>query len=302
MEMSFNRSRRNFMQAAAALGAWHMAQPLMGEAVDESPFQIGCYTRPWDKHEYRVALDGIAEAGYRYAGLMTAKCKTWVLITVKSTPEEVVAIADQVKKRQLKTLSIYGGDFPVARSIEAGIQGLKTLVNHCVLCDCPHLMLGGTGDAKLVRSYYKVVAECCDYAQARGVGLSVKPHGGKNATGAQCHQIIEQVGHPNFRIWYDPGNIYYYSDGQRDPVTDAADVNGLVVGMSVKDFLPPKDVLVTPGQGQVDFKAVMDRLRHGGFRKGPLIVECLKVGDLAYLHKEAVNCREFIENLIKETS
>ena len=110
------------------------------------------------------------------------------------------------------------------------------------------------------------------------------------------------MGHPNFRIWYDPGNIYYYSDGQRDPVTDAADVDGLVVGMSVKDFLPPKDVGVTPGNGLVKFKAVMDRLRQGGFQQGPLIVECLKVGDLAHLNREATNCRRFIESLVKETS
>jgi hypothetical protein len=29
----------------------------------------------------RVALDGIAEAGFQYAGLMTAKGKSWILIT-----------------------------------------------------------------------------------------------------------------------------------------------------------------------------------------------------------------------------
>ncbi|NQV35147.1 MAG: sugar phosphate isomerase/epimerase, partial [Phycisphaeraceae bacterium] len=116
----------------------------------------------------------------------------------------------------------------------------------------------------------------------------------------QCRKIIEQVGHPNFRLWYDPGNIYYYSDGQRDPVTDAADVDGLVVGMSVKDFLPPKDVLVTPGHGQVKFKAVMGRLKQGGFRQGPLVVECLHVGDLEHLHAEALKARQFIETLVKE--
>jgi hypothetical protein len=28
-----------------------------------------------------------------------------------------------------------------------------------------------------VDNYYRVVAECCDYAAGKGVGISVKPHG-----------------------------------------------------------------------------------------------------------------------------
>jgi sugar phosphate isomerase/epimerase len=88
-----------------------------------------------------------------------------------------------------------------------------------------------------------------DLAAAHGVGLSLKPHGGQNATGPQCRQAIERVGHPNFRLWYDPGNIFYYSQGNRDPVDDSATVDGLVVGMSVKDFRPPKDVTLTLGTG-----------------------------------------------------
>jgi hypothetical protein len=43
---------------------------------------------------------------------------------------------------------------------------------------------------------------------------------------------------------------------------------------------------------------VMKRLRQGGFQQGPLIVECLKVGDLAHLHTEAQQARKFIETLI----
>ncbi len=39
---------------------------------------IACYTRPWAKYEYRVALDAIAEAGYKYVGLMTTKGRTQV--------------------------------------------------------------------------------------------------------------------------------------------------------------------------------------------------------------------------------
>jgi hypothetical protein len=39
-------------------------------ASSSTAYQIGCYTRPWDQHDYRVALDGIAEAGFKYAGIL----------------------------------------------------------------------------------------------------------------------------------------------------------------------------------------------------------------------------------------
>ena len=295
---STNLTRRDFLRTTTALGLASLTKPLTALAADSPAYQLGCYTRPWDQFEYRVALDGIAEAGFKHAGLMTAKGKSWILITVDSTLEEVAAIAEEVKQRGLKTLSIYGGDFPVVKSVEAGVAGLKKLIDHCVVCACPNLLLGGTTDEKLLQPYYKVVAECCDYAASKGVGLSVKPHGGQNATGPQCRKLIEQVGHRSFRLWYDPGNICYYSDGKLDPVADSATVDGLVVGMSVKDFKLPKEVLVTPGTGQVSFREVLARLRNGGFTRGPLIVECLTRGDTpAKITAEAKQARLFLEEL-----
>jgi len=298
-------SRRHFLGTALKTGLVGCAlapklTSIQGVAAPTPAggWQIGCYTRPWDQWDYRVGLDGIAQAGFQYAGIMTAKGKPWVIITADSTPEEVAAIAEEVRKRGLKTLSIYGGDFPVAKSVEAGVAGLRKLIDHCAICACPNLLLGGTGDEKLVGSYYHVVAECCDYAASQGVGLSVKPHGGQNATGPQCRKLIEQVGHRNFRLWYDPGNIFYYSDGKLDPVDDSATVDGLVAGMSVKDFKPPKEVMVTPGAGEVNFPRVFANLKKGGFARGPLVVECLARGDdPAKVTAEAKKARQFLEKL-----
>lgn len=291
-------TRREFLQAAAtALGSAALSRRLTAAASPAGPWQIGCYTRPWDQFDYRTALDGIAEAGFKFAGLMTAKGKSWIIITVDTTSEEAAAIGEEVKKRGLTTLSLYAGDFPVAKSLQAGIAGLRRLIDNAAACRCPNLLLGGAANPRLTADYYKVVAECCEYAASKGVGLSIKPHGGTNATGPQCRQLIEGVGHPSFRLWYDPGNIFYYSDGRLDPVDDAATVDGLVVGMSVKDFRPPKDVMVTPGTGRVDFKKVLARLQQGGFTRGPLLVECLERGDAAKVTAEARKARLFLEEL-----
>ncbi len=306
MKSTTGVSRRDFVKIAAAASAASITVPLHGLAAGEGRagdgWQIGCYTRPWDQFEYRVALDGVAEAGFKHVGLMTAKCKGWVLVTVDSMSDEVAAISEEIKKRGLKALSIYGGDLPVGESVQTGVAGLKKLIDHCGICACPNLLLGGTTDEKLFDRYYKVVAECCDYAEAKGVGLSVKPHGGQNATGPQCRKIIEQIGRKQFRLWYDPGNIFYYSDGTLDPVVDSATVNGLVVGMSVKDFKLPKEVLLNPGAGQVDFLKVLVNLRKGGFTDGPLIVECLERGDPAHVTADARKALKFVEELTQKTS
>jgi len=294
-------SRRDFLGHSLKLGAAGLAASCTAASTMASAagnrWQIGCYTRPWAKYDYRVALDAIAEAGFKYAGLMTAKSKNNLVISVETTLEEAEQIGQEVRKRGLKVPSVYGGDIPVNKSLEAGIEGLKKLIDNCAACGVGNLLMGGIGNEKLFKAYYKAIAECCDYAAEKGMGISVKPHGGLNATGPQCRKTIEMVNHKNFRIWYDPGNIYYYSDGKLDPVTDAASVDGLVVGMCIKDYKHPKKVDLTPGTGMVDFPAVLARLKQGGFTGGPLVVECLEPGDMEQTLAEAKKARLFLEEL-----
>ncbi|MFA5191871.1 MAG: sugar phosphate isomerase/epimerase family protein [Verrucomicrobiia bacterium] len=302
-------NRRQFLGAVAATFATSCATT---GTASGGGYQIGCYTRPWGEHDWRVALDAIAGAGFRYAGLMTTNTKNHLVISAASTVEEAHAVGEECKKRGLKVASLWGGGFAVEKSLEAGVADLKKLIDNCVACGTTQLMVGGTGNPKLHEVYYKAVAEACDYAVTKDVVLSVKPHGGSNSTGAQCRKIVELVGKKNFGLWYDPGNIFFYSNAALDPVQDSATVDGLVVGMSVKDYRPMKedpaapakkkspytgDVALTPGTGMVNFKAVMANLKKGGFTKGPLIVECLEKGDLPALAAEAKKARVFLEEL-----
>ncbi|HOZ48536.1 MAG TPA: sugar phosphate isomerase/epimerase family protein [Candidatus Hydrogenedentes bacterium] len=301
MTESNHMSRRGFLGRALAVGtSGFAASRALAETGAPKPdtWPIGCYTRPWAAYDYRVALDAIAEAGYRFVGLMTTKSETNLVLSVKTTLEEANTIGEECQSRGLVVPSVYGGGIPVAESLEAGIAGMRTLIDNCEAAHVGNLMMGGIGDEGLYDAYYKAIAESCDYAAAKGIGISVKPHGGLNSTGPQCRKIIEAVGQANFRLWYDPGNIFYYSDGALDPVDDAATVDGLVVGMSVKDYEPPKKVDLTPGTGRVDFAKVMARLKAGGFTHGPLIVECLAPGDLEQTLAEAKKARAFVEGIV----
>lgn len=290
-------SRRGFMAAACtAVGASGLAK---GESPEADRWQIGCYTRPWDKYEYPYALDAIAEAGYQYAGLMTTKSESGLIVSANTPEAEARKAGEACKERGLEVLSIYGGDLPVAETAEACVEAMRRLVNNCIAAGSSGLLMGGVQDPAHYEPYYHAIGACCDMAREHGLHITVKPHGGSNATGPQCRKSIEAVGHENFRLWYDPANIYYYSDGAIDPVDDAATVDGLVTGMSVKDYQHPKEVLITPGTGMVDMPRVMERLAAGGFTSGPLVVECLKPGTLPELVAEARKARLFTGNLIQ---
>lgn len=297
-------SRRRFIGRSAAIAATATVALASHTSVAqdaEKKWQIGCYTRPWAEFDYKTALDEIMEAGFRYVGLMTTKSpgNSNLVISEKTTPDEAARIGEQCKNRGLVICSVYGGGFPLDTP-EAAVAGVKRLVDNCAAAGAKNLMMGGVGKEDEYERYYKAIAQSSDYAAQKGIGISVKPHGGLNATGPRCRKTIEFVGNKNFRLWYDPGNIFYYSDAALNPVDDAATVDGLVVGMSVKDFQRPKVVDLTPGTGMVDFPNVMDRLKKGGFTSGPLIIECLKPGDLSQLLTEAKKAREFVENLVGE--
>ena len=270
MRRSGNPSRRRFLRANAAAG---LAGMVPGSAVARAhrvveTWQVGCYTRPWDQYEYRVALDGIAEAGFPYVGIMTYKGKTWVMITPRTTRRDAEEINEEVKSRGLKIISVYG-DFSVRETAARAVEDLRHLIELAVACGSPGLLLGGTSDERQYDAYYRTIAECCDFAATLGLRLSIKPHGGLNATGRNVARRSNGWGTAISGSGTTRGNVFYYSQGRRDPVIDAAEVDGLVVGMSIKDFLSPANVNVTPGDGQVRFPEVLARLRAGASSRAP---------------------------------
>ena len=109
------------------------AEAARSKVTSAKPWQIGCFTRPWGRFHYTVAMDAIAEASFEYVGLMSTKPKgnaPWALvITAETGIEEAQRAGEQAKQRGLQVVSVYGGRIPVARSLEAGIAGLRRLID-----------------------------------------------------------------------------------------------------------------------------------------------------------------------------
>jgi len=227
-----------------------------------------------------------------------AQCGRMIL-TIDTPEDEAARIGEEAKSRGLGIISLYGGSFSLKKSVSDGIAGLKRLINNSSSCGSPNIFFPGPDSAEIVDDFCKVIAECCDYAAEKGVRINVKPRAPLYTTGRQCRSLIEKVGHKNFNLWYDPGNVYLYSEGKINPVEDAAEVEDLVAGLSIKDFITPDRINVTPGTGEVDFAGLIDRLNRGGFSRGPMIVESLSEGDLAHINNEARKARIFVEELMK---
>lgn len=297
----WSTTRRDFLRSTAAVAAagclgW---QAGTARAATADGFRLGCFTRPFPQFSFAETVDAVADAGFQAIGLMAVQLGDESVTLVNAQDRHLEQIRDLAAGRGLAIAATYYGGPPVQESMSAGIEQLRRVIDNCHATGCENIVLGGTEDAKLVDPYFDAIAACCDYAAAKQVTLVLKPHGGFNATGPQCRQIVTRVNHPALRVWYDPGNIWYYSDGRLDPLDDYASVAGLVTGMCIKDYVHPKKVDVNPGDGQVDFPKLMAGLRAGGFNSGLLVVETLAEGDRDAVIRSATAARQFLSDLIQ---
>lgn len=288
-----NFSRREFIKKST-IGGVVLASGTgaLVNACSSSKWKIGAYTRVWGNRNYLEALDGMVEAGYKYVGLSTHEKGR--VVDRNSDPEFAVQVGEEIKKRGLTLVTNSGGEHDVSNSLEEGIAGLKRLIDNSALCGAPVIQINAIHDPVRMEPFYKAISECCDYAAEKGVLITLKPHG---QVGAFCLEQVKKVDHKNFKLWYDPGNVFHASFGETDPLDDAVGLGGYVVGMAVKDFRLPRDVNVTPGTGMVDFPKLLALLGQEGFTSGALVVELVSQGDLAHLTAEAIKARKFLESI-----
>lgn len=274
----FPLSRRTFLThlTAAAL------VPAIGFAADKkksTPAQwpVGCFNRPWQKWSYDQALDGIKEAGYQWTGLLTA-AKDNPLAGSAATPEYLAALKQKIAARGLKANMCalrVKNDLPLAGAIADArkqIENAHTLGLH-------YAMTFGEPKPERYAQYNKVMADTAAFAQERGIKVVMKPHGGGSGSSAEILEALKAVGHPNFKIWYDAGNIIFYTG--KDPVAELDPIVEHVTGFCAKDCAQQKgDVMIQFGEGKVDFAGVFKKLKSAGFN-GPIMVECCKIGATA---------------------
>ena len=83
----------------------------------------------------------------------------------------------------------------------------------------------------------KVLADAAAFGQERGVKVVVKHHHGLQNTSMDLIAWTKQVNHPNFGLFFDPGNVVYYTG--KDPVKDLELIGPYVSGVVAKDCSAP---------------------------------------------------------------
>jgi sugar phosphate isomerase/epimerase len=293
------RTRREFIRDGATLlaGAGFLSDERSLPAAPARPvsWAIGCMNRPWTKWTFGETLAAIKTAGYTTIGLLT-RTKDDPFIAAEATPEYLEGL-----KRALAASGLTA-NMGALRSrhdarLEDTIESLQREVDNAAFLGLKYVMTFGVDDPAQFDRYLQAMARAAAYAAEKGVQVVMKPHGGSSGASDEIKVALEKVNHPNFRIWYDAGNIIHYTG--KNPVEELKPIVQHVTGFCAKDCAEPKgDVMIQFGAGKVDFGAVFAVLKSAGFG-GPVMVECCAPGETP--EATAANARanrEFLEKVL----
>src|SRR5713226_692371 len=289
-------NRREFLQHTILGGAAGTLGLSLSPALSASvQWPIGCFNRPWTTWSFDEALKQIKAAGYETTGLLT-RTKDEPFIGADATPEYLARLKQRIAGSGLKA------NMGALRSrhnipLDDSIKEVRKQIENAHALALSNLLTFGVDKPEEYEHYHKVMTDAAAYAGERGIKLVMKPHGGSSGASDEIVAVMKAVQHPNFKIWYDAGNIIYYTG--KNPVEELKPIAQHVTGFCAKDCGALKgDVMIQFGTGKVDFAGVFGTLNAAGFN-GPIMVECCKVGATA--EETMANARAnrtFLENVL----
>ena len=254
---------------------------------------LGCTTRPYSNITIAEACQHIAASGYSDVALFGRA------LNAQTSHSDVLALRRLVHDTGLLPSLLLGATH-LKLGLEAATEEYLRLIDNTALLGATWLLDTGVSEDALFEGYWSLMQKAAPYADSVGVHLTLKPHGGVTLTSQDLIDAHHRVNHPAFGICYDPGNIIYYSKGEEKPETRLAEVaplvtTGIIKDCVLRDGIP--DVMVTPGEGLVDFQAVLSGLAQGGFR-GPLYVECVAGESMAEIDQNVQHTRAFVQEIL----
>jgi len=301
-------SRRAFIQTTA-IATTALAAGVNRTLAAGVSWPIGCFNRPWMQKfgsktqpidtpqranwGFDAALKGIKEAGYDTVGLLTPMPDE-PFIAAHATDEYLAKLKERISNSGLKANM---GSLRVSTdaSLEDATKDVRRQIDHAEFLNLEWLLTFGVDKKEYYETYYKLMSDAADYAEARKIKLVMKPHGGSSGTAEGIETSLSKVNRPNFKIWFDAGNIVYY-DG-KDPVEELKPIVQYVTGFCAKDCGQKHgEVMIQFGTGKADFNGVYKVLKAGGFN-GPSFVECADGKTFEEVTKNARANREFLEKI-----
>ena len=289
-------NRRAFFRNATILTGSVLAATDFAAAGAEKPkWPIGCFNRPWTNWSYDEALDGIAGAGYKLTGLLSGH-RGEAFTSSNATPAYLDELKQRIAQRGL-AVNMTAIRFRPEASLAENIEDVRKQIDNAARLELKFMLTFGVDKPEHYDNFYRLMSDAAAEGEKRGLRIVMKPHGGGSGASDEILRCIEKVARPNFKIWYDAGNIIYYTG--KDPVKELHPIARYVTGFCAKDCPGPKgEVMSQFGTGKVDFKGVFEGLKAAGF-DGPLMVEGVQVGaTAAETTANARANREFLERVL----
>jgi sugar phosphate isomerase/epimerase len=238
-------------------------------------------TLPYTPHSFERALEGIAAAGYKYIsfGLPHAAidvpdeedqetgAKLKVLFDkYQVQPIQLIANAQfapgQPLERALKRIQL-AQELGIPEIITVGAGGYKRF---------PDELLPAEEMAQKHREFVEQYQRIAEAALPYDVTITIKPHTGNTATAKDVMQTLSDIGAPNVKGCYDPGNVQFY-----EGVNAAQDFPQMVkstFSIIAKDHKGERANLdfPIPGTGDVDFLQIFQDWKAAG-GDGNVVIE-----------------------------
>jgi len=293
-------NRRSFLRTATvattALADLSLRRAFGAEnAAKKTNWPIGCFNRAWAKWSYDDALDGIKAAGYKLTGLLSGQ-RGEAFASSAATPEYLDGLKKRIAQRGL-AVNMTAIRFKPDAALADNIADLCKQIENAARLELKFMLTFGVDQPAHYENFYRLMSDAAAQTEKRGIQLVLKPHGGGSGASEEILRCLDKVAHANFKIWYDAGNIIYYTG--KDPLAELEPIAKHVTGFCAKDCPEPKgEVMSQFGTGKVDFKAVFSKLKSVGFN-GPIMVEGVKVGATAEeTTANALANREFLEKVL----
>lgn len=255
---------------------------------------LGCTTRPFGELDFADACARIAAAGYSDVAVFGRS-----VVDSATTRQKTLAVRQIAEDAGLAP-SMLLGRVQLELGLDAAVDDYCTLIDRAALLGAAWLLDCGTSQEELYNDYVTLMQRAAPHAHTAGVTITLKPHGGISRTTADLIDVYRQVDRAGFALCYDPGNIIYYTRGEERPETHVAEVAPLIAAGIIKDCVlndGEPDVMITPGEGLVDFPTILSALVAGGF-DGPLYVECVGGTALDEIDRNVRRTRAFVRDAL----
>ena len=249
-------NRRQFVASASAAAAQTPVQP--------TKFQLACMTLPYRAFPLERALTGIRQAGYEFVAWgvnhMNASGMIRPALAVDAPAADAALLAQRCRGMGLEPIMMFS---------TIHLEGTQALDPHLRRIDqaaaakIPLLLTFGKTEPGQYETVIRNLQKMAPHAQAAGVTVVIKQHGGNSATGKACARILGEVGEPAIRICYDAGNVLDYEN--QDPIADVRTCWRDIRAFAIKDHRNwPKDQDCGPGFGEIDHYKLLEPVMRTG--------------------------------------